>query len=371
MRHLVATCLSLFSLLIVGTTSAADTQPTFDLHAAYALTGVASTFGSVEANGTRLAVETFNEKGTVDGKKVRLIVEDTQSTNVQTLNAVRKLISFNGARIILGPTWLDSYQSALPVADREKIFLFTPSGAPIVFKKSAEQYLLAFSTWFNLETEVEGLLKQVQRDNRKRILLAFDQDPFFQTIRAIIQRRAPAMGLEIVSDNSFDLSGADFKSMLVASSGAEADCAVVGFGSESNLITFLKQRKEIRPSLALYGTDYLDGYVSQRQWAPLFENVAYTCPRLRDTTFAERYRARYKAEPVLSASTAYDATMILLQALSANKQTPEAIRDYLLVNEFTTVTFGPVRFNAWGGIQSSDFVIKKVKHGKVVEGELS
>jgi branched-chain amino acid transport system substrate-binding protein len=371
MRHLVATCLSLFSFLIVGTTGAAETKPTLDLYAAYALTGVGSTFGAVEANGTLLAVETFNERGTIDGKKVRLVVEDTQSTNIQTLNAIRKLISFNSARIILGPTWLDSYQSVLPVADREKVFLLTPSGAPIVFKKSAEQYLLAFSTWFNLETEVELLLKQVYRDNRKRIILAFDQDPFFQSIRAIVQRRAPALGLEIVSDNSFDLSGADFKSMLVTSSGAKADCALVGFGSESNLLTFLKQRKELRAILPLYGTDYLDGYVSQTEWAPLFENVSYISPRIRDTTFAGRYRARYKADPVLSASTAYDATMILLQALSSNKQSPEALRDYLRANEFTTVTFGPVRFNDWGGIQSSDFVIKKVKQGKVVEGPLS
>jgi branched-chain amino acid transport system substrate-binding protein len=365
MRHIIATWLSLLAILLAGTTGAADTKPTLDLYAAYALTGVGSTFGAVEANGTLLAVETFNEKGTIDGKKVRLIVEDTQGTNVQTLSAVRKLISFNGARIILGPTWLDSYQSVLPVVDREKVLLLTPSGAPIVFKKSAEQYSLAFSTWFNLEIEVEVLLKQVQRDNRKRIILAFDQDPFFQTIRAIVQRRAPALGLEVVSDNSFDLSGADFKSMLVTSSRAKADCALVGFGSESNLITFLKQRKELRPILPLYGTDYLDGYVSQTEWKPLFENVSYISPRIRDTTFAERYRARYKADPVLSASTAYDATMILLQALSSNKQTPEAVRDYLLANEFSTVTFGPVRFNAWGGIQSSDFVITKISDGVI------
>jgi ABC-type branched-subunit amino acid transport system substrate-binding protein len=57
--------------------------------------------------------------------------------------------------------------------------------------------------------------------------------------------------------------------------------------------------------------------------------------------------------------------MILLQALSSNKQTPEAVRDYLLANEFSTVTFGPVRFNAWGGIQSSDFVITKISDGVI------
>ena len=170
---------------------------------------------------------------------------------------------------------MDSYQSVLPVAEKEKIFFLTLSGAPVVLKRSAQQSPLVFSTWFNLELEVELLLKQRQRDNRKKVILAFDQDPFFQIVRTSILKRSSSFGLEIVSDNTFDLNGSDFRSMLVASSKAGADCALMGFGSESNLLTFLKQRKELRPALTLYGTDCLDGYISQREWVSLFENGSW------------------------------------------------------------------------------------------------
>jgi branched-chain amino acid transport system substrate-binding protein len=371
MKKLVTTFLLISSLLVSSLIAVADDSSTYDVHAAYALTGFASTFGAAELNGTTLAIDDFNRTSDIDGKKVKLIVDDTQSANVHTLSAVRKLMSVNKAKIILGPTWLDSFQSALPIADREKILLFTPSAAVAVIKKSDSQYPLIFSTWFNLELEIELLLKHVKTEQKKRIILAFDQDPFFQTVRAIIQKRASSLDVEIVSDESFDLNAADFRSLLVKTKKLNIDGAILGFGDEKNLLTFLKQRKEINPSLPLFGTEYLDGYVSQDQWIHLFDNVDFISAQVHDKDFAVEYEKRFKTPPVLSASTAYDATTIVLQALKANKRTPADVRDYLLSNEFNTTTFGKVRFNSFGGVQSSDFEIKKVRNREIIQQPIS
>jgi branched-chain amino acid transport system substrate-binding protein len=371
MNKLVTTFLVISSFLVSSLIAVADDSSTYDVHAAYALTGFASTYGAAELNGTTLAIDEFNRTSDIDRKKVRLIVDDTQSTNVQTLSAVRKLISVNKAKIILGPTWLDSFQSALPMADREKILLFTPSAAVAVVKKSDAQYPLVLSTYFNLELEIELLLKHVKDEQRKRIILAFDQDLFCQTVRAIIHGKAASLGIEIVSDESFDLKTADFRSMLIKTKKLNADGAIFAFGDEKNLLTFLKQRKELNPSLPLFGTEYLEGYVSQAQWLHLFDNVDFLSAQVRDKNFAVEYEKRFKTPPVLSASTAYDATTILLQALKANKRTPADVRDYLLSNEFNTTTFGKVRFNSFGGVQSSDFEIKKVRNREIIQQPIS
>lgn len=371
MNKLVTTFLVISSLLVSSRVAVADDSATYDVHAAYALTGFASTYGAAELNGTTLAIDEFNRTSDIDGKKVRLIVDDTQSTNVQTLSAVRKLMSVNKAKIILGPTWLDSFQSALPMADREKILLFTPSAAVAVVKKSDAQYPLVLSTYFNLELEIELLLKHVKDEQRKRIILAFDQDLFCQTVRAIIHGKAASLGIEIVSDESFDLNAADFRSMLIKTKKLNADGAIFAFGDEKNLLTFLKQRKELNPSLPLFGTEYLEGYVSQAQWLHLFDNVDFLSAQVRDKNFAVEYEKRFKSPPVLSASTAYDATTILLQALKANKRTPADVRDYLLSHEFNTTTFGKVRFNSFGGVQSSDFEIKKVRNREIIQQPIS
>jgi branched-chain amino acid transport system substrate-binding protein len=363
MNKLLTASLILGPFLFTALFAAAEEPPTYDLHAAYALTGFASTYGSVELNGSILAIDEFNSRSDIDGKKVKLVVEDTQSTNMQTLSALRKLMSLNKAKIILGPTWLDSFQAVLPIADREQVLLFTPSAAVAVFKRRDAQYPLVLSSFFNLELELEVLLKHIKTEHSKRIMLAFDQDPFFQTVRAIIQKRAAALNLEIISDESFDLNSADFRSVLLKTRKVGVDGAIFGFGDEKNLLTFLKQRKEIYPSLKLFGTHDIDGFVSQEQWINLFDNVDFVSPQVHDKGFASEYEKRFKSALVLSASTAYDATNILLQALKANKRTPAQVRDYVLGSEFNTATFGKVSFNSLGGVNSSEFEIKQVRGG--------
>lgn len=200
MTKLIFALLSISALLFSLPIAVCDEGSTYDLHAVYALTGFAATFGTAELNGTKLAIDEFNRSSDIDGKKVTLVVDDTQSTNVHTMSAVRKLMSANKAKAILGPTWLDSFQAALPIADREKILLFTPSAAVAVLKKSDTQYPMVFSTYFNLELEIELLLKHLKTEQKKRIMLAFDQDPFFQSMRAMIQARSASLNLEIVSD---------------------------------------------------------------------------------------------------------------------------------------------------------------------------
>jgi branched-chain amino acid transport system substrate-binding protein len=133
MNRSIAALIVLSSLLLAVSSAFAEETSTYDVHTTYALTGFAAPFGVAELNGSTLAIEEFNRTSDIDGKKVKLVVEDTQSTNAQTLNAVRKVISIDKAKIVLGPTWLDSYQAALQMADREKVLLFTPSAAVAVF----------------------------------------------------------------------------------------------------------------------------------------------------------------------------------------------------------------------------------------------
>lgn len=353
------------SLLFISLTASA--QDTFDLHAAFALTGVGASFGNAEVEGATLAIENFNQLDSIDGKKVRLNVEDTQSDNFHTLSAVRKLVSLNQAKIILGPTWLDSYQSVLPISDKNQVLLITPSAAIAVFKKQAKEYELAFSTWFNLEIEVQKLLSHVKRDGKNKLAIVFDQDPYFQAMRNLILKKAAALGIDIIADESFDFGTSNFRTTLLKMKSSKVEGVIFGFGNEENIFTFLKQRHEISPNLKLYGTDYIDGYVSQAQWFPLFENVDYIAANVNNQEFLSAYQKRFNHPPVLSASSSYDATAILLKALKSNKRTPTEIRKFLLNNEFDTVSFGKVRFDLFGGVNSSSFVIKRILGNKIIQ----
>lgn len=353
-----------------GTVSAESaTKPAeeVEIYAALALTGIGAPFGTVERNAISLAIEEVNSAGGVGGRPAKLVLEDTLSTNPGTISAVRKLISLNHAQIILGPTWLDSYQAVLPIIESKRVLLLVPDSVPSIFKKDPTQYPLVFSTWFSIKRQLEVLLAEIQRTSRKQIVLVFDQDPYFQTVRTLVRKMAGQYGITIVDDQSVGLESADFRAILAKARILNAEGVLFGFGNEANLFKFLKQRKELALKLPMFGTEYLDGYVSQKEFLPLFEGVTYSIPRVQDRSFVERYEKRFGSAPVLSASTTYDAARILLQGLEQGHSDPQSLSQYLLSNTFDTVTFGKVKFDAFRGISVSDYVMKYVRDGTTTE----
>jgi len=91
---------------------------------AFAFTGFASGWGEVERNAISLAIEEINNAGGINGKHVKLIAEDTLSDGTKTVSAVQKLINVDGVKIIIGPTWLDTFGGAAPLYDYSKRIYF-------------------------------------------------------------------------------------------------------------------------------------------------------------------------------------------------------------------------------------------------------
>ena len=113
---------------------------TLTIGAALALTGSAAPFGVGELNGLTLATEEWNSRGGISNQRLVLKVEDTKASNAGTVTAVTKLISVDRFRYLLGPTWLDSYGGALPIAEKAGVLLLTPSAAITVVKREPGQY---------------------------------------------------------------------------------------------------------------------------------------------------------------------------------------------------------------------------------------
>jgi branched-chain amino acid transport system substrate-binding protein len=82
--------------------------------------------------------------------------------------------------------------------------------------------------------------------------------------------------------------------------------------------------------------------------------------------FVERFRARYRAEPDANAAMAYDATMLIVQAVGAVGPDRAKVRDYLAAvrgeRAFHGIT-GTIRFGADGDPQGARFVMTQARGG--------
>lgn len=171
--------------------------------AAFALTGAASAFGVNELHGATLAVEELNAANNKTSTKFELKVEDTQSSNIGTVNAISKLIYLDRPKFILGPTWLDSFQGAVPIADKKSVLLLTPSAVITNIKSDSSKYKYTFSTYINFKVEVRNLISKIRSDQKSKIAIIVDQDPYSLGLRNFCLEFLKEDGKKVLIDESF------------------------------------------------------------------------------------------------------------------------------------------------------------------------
>jgi branched-chain amino acid transport system substrate-binding protein len=91
-----------------------------------ALTGPSSSTGIGINRGTELAVNEINAAGGINGRKIELIVRDTQSDPTKAVNAVAELTQRQKASVIWGPLNSGEALAATPLIARNKVPMLHP-----------------------------------------------------------------------------------------------------------------------------------------------------------------------------------------------------------------------------------------------------
>jgi hypothetical protein len=89
-------------VLMLACSSQEDRQQTIKIGGVYALTGKAASFGKEVKNGVDSAVDAINEKGGIEGRKLLVVSEDTQSDPKHAVSAFEKLITVDRVPAAVG-----------------------------------------------------------------------------------------------------------------------------------------------------------------------------------------------------------------------------------------------------------------------------
>jgi branched-chain amino acid transport system substrate-binding protein len=347
----ILTLLFVSAILFTAGNSAAQPK-SFTIGAALGLTGEAEAFGREELNAAKLALEEINSRGQV---RVTLKVEDTGSTNLGTVSAVKKLVEVDGVKIILGPTWLDTFQGCLPITDKRGVLLITPSASIPIIKSSPSKYPLVFSTYFNFQREVSTLIETAAQRELRKIAVLFDQDPYFVEMRRVAAEAAKRLSVELVVDQEFSSGETDFRALILQARRHQAKAILFASSNQASVISFLKQRLQLAPDLKVLGSHDFEGYEKDSAFSGLLHNYLYMAPEGASEAFRKKYQDAYSSPSIMTAANSFDAVTFVAAALVAGAETPEQIGAYLRQNEHESVTFGKVRFSPSGGVDTGSF----------------
>jgi branched-chain amino acid transport system substrate-binding protein len=314
------------------------------------LTGSTANFGISSVNGIKMAADEVNAAGGINGKQVELLVQDDRSDASEAATIVTKFVTQDQVHAILGEVASSRSIAAAPIAQNARIPMLTPSSTnPEVTKKG--DYI--FRSCFIDPVQGAAIGQFAARTlNAKRAAIMVDRKNDYSTgLANNITETFTKMGGQMVATTSYQEGDQDFNAQLTSIKGSNPEVIFVpGYYNDVGLIA--KQARDRGITVPLVGGDgwdsaqlyaiggsSLNGCYFSNHYSPYD-----TDPKVQK--FVNDYKARYNTIPDALAATAYDAALIMFDAIKrANSLEGPAIRGALAATkDFPGVT-GNVTFN--------------------------
>ena len=239
----------LLAALVVGC-AAADTeqdapgaeQAPFRIGVMESLTGAGETYGNVAVRAKQMAVDEINAAGGVDGRKLELIVEDSQCSAKEAVAAYRKLTDVDGVKIILGTSCSGAMLGVAPLAEADGVILFSglASNPDIA---NAGDYI--FRTQIS-DVEVGiGTGNLLWADGVRKLATITEATDYAEGVRRTTVAQFTKRGGEVVSQELYASDVTDFRTQLSKLLEAEPDALHLAPQSEFAAGVIIKQAREL------------------------------------------------------------------------------------------------------------------------------
>jgi branched-chain amino acid transport system substrate-binding protein len=332
--------------------------------AAGQLTGPEAVFGSDMLNGVKLAVEEWNAKGGVLGKRIELIPGDDQAEPRQAVAVANKFVN-DGVVGVVG-----HFNSSCSIPASE---VYHKAGIPQISHASTNPKLTdqGFDNVFRVcgRDDQQGKAAAdfaVQKLKVKKVAIIHDKTTYGQGFAEEF-RKAIGPAAEIVAFEGITKGEKDYSPVVTKVKAVNPDLVFFGgIYTEGGLL--IKQFKAVGGTAPFIGGDGIMSEELLKIGGAATEGTYATFgPDTKDSPtakgFNENYRKKY-GEPGVYSVYAYDAANILLQAVQkAGTTDGKALTAAIRAIDFTGA-LGHVQFDAKGDVKESPYVIWKVEEGK-------
>jgi branched-chain amino acid transport system substrate-binding protein len=335
------------------------------------LTGSTAQFGISSTNGIKMAADEVNAAGGINGKQIELIVQDDRSDAQEAATIVTKFVTQDGVHAVIGEVASSRSIAAAPIAQNAKVPMLTPSSTnPDVTKKGDYIFRSCFIDPVQGAAIAQFAAKSL---GKRRAGIMVDRKNDYSTgLEKVIAEVFKRYGGEIVVTQSYQEGDTDFNGQLTSIKGGNPDIIFIpGYYGDVALIA--KQARDKGLNVPLIGGDGWDsaqlytigGSAVVGSYFTNHYSPYDTDPKVQK--FVQGYQKLYGQIPDALAATAYDAALIMFDAIKrANSLDGKAIRDALAATkDFPGVT-GTVNFNADRDAVKPIMMIRVDEGGKYV-----
>jgi branched-chain amino acid transport system substrate-binding protein len=174
------------------------------------LTGAGGPYGPSMRKAIEGIVEAVNGAGGINGRRVQLFGEDTQTNPDAAVRAARKLIDVDRVVAIMG-TWASAVTTAVaPLCWESRTMLFTVSGADSITQLPHNGYIIRTQPTATLQ--ITKLAEFLGERGAKNIFILAAQTPFAEPTRVVLEREMPKYGGRVAGQVIYDRDKTVFRS---------------------------------------------------------------------------------------------------------------------------------------------------------------
>jgi len=194
--------IALFVLVLsIALCAVALAAPPIKIGGLFDLSGKAANIGQPTLHVAQMVLDKINRGGGINGRKLELVVADTESEPSKAVVALKRLIEKDHVVAIIGPTTTGGAMACISTIEKARIPMVACVGgdAPV---DPARKFV--FKTPQRTSTAVQRIFIYLKAHNLTDIALLGASDKFGQEGVQVLTKLAPQYGIKIAAQESFD-----------------------------------------------------------------------------------------------------------------------------------------------------------------------
>lgn len=338
-----------------------------------ASTGALAYGGVVFQNSIRMAMDEANQKGGVNGQKIKLIEQDNGSDKGQAINLANQAIDRDKAVLVLGPTSTADTIAVAPVFNEKKV--------PNLHFATSDAVLKA-GTWSmkfqQSPTVVSALVAKyvMEKTPMRKVAFVFDRsNEAWIDSKNNFRDPFKAAGGTVVTEEAIVTADSNFLPLATKLKTMDVDAVYLATYPEqsANIIVQLKQagiadKVRFIGAVAMASPKFLSVAGKAAEGSIAVADHVNGIDRPLNKAFEAAYKARYKTEPDVWASVGYSMAQVALATLKEAGPNPsrQAVHDAFLKLRDVPILGGTGLWNQTDRKPNFGALVLVVKDGKFV-----
>ncbi len=356
---------------------AADAKP-IRIGALFSVTGPASFLGAPEEKTVRMLAEKVNAEGGVLGRKVEVIVKDTQGSPEKAVSFAKQLIEEERVLAIIGPSTTGETMQIKGLCEENEMILVSCAAAEAITNPVAKY---VFKTPQKDSQAVTWIYNTMKELGISKIAVVTSNDGFGNQGKLQLEALAPEHGIQVVLNEVYDKQATDLTDIITKVKSAAGVQAVVNWSIVPAQSIVAKNMKQIGLDVPLFQSHGFGNPKYVEQAGVAAEGTLFVAGRLLVVdelpdehpqkallaAYKKEYEAKYN-EPVSTfGGHAYDALMVVCKALDQVGPDRAKLRDAIENMQMTGIS-GVFKFSKadHNGLQKTAFVMVKIQRGQWV-----